>query len=480
MLLIATMGIMVFCAPTLSLAGALSSDARSFALAALSAPGCFLLGFVAIHLVSYLNPRVMQAYASKIERAMAAAGGMFALGMLPSALPAAQQPWYYLAVSAGCLAAGAATGALMLCWGRVWSMVGHAENGAVLVARNTALGVAFAAAIASLVMFAPYAVTLLCLIAMIIGSCLLNVSCTKRLARCEPNDSDRHREDEAEQTRPRLITRASFTSLTSGLSFGVVFALITLSFEVSDALLVVAVAALLAAACSLALALRSGIPRVPELEHTVFLVVGLSLLARLLLPDVPNAVALCLACAALVSYYIFNPNTLTAVSFLDRALSSYHCARENVVSLIATIIGWGAAVGATAAGVPLETTTTAVGLACLAAMLAEPLFTPYMSNCAIDQLITLGVKPGETERDNAARAQLEWRKRCVDICRSCELSPRETEVFMLLARGRNSAHIAESLVISPHTARTHIYRIYQKTNVSSHQELLDLIDQDQS
>lgn len=58
------------------------------------------------------------------------------------------------------------------------------------------------------------------------------------------------------------------------------------------------------------------------------------------------------------------------------------------------------------------------------------------------------------------------------------LSPRETEVFELLAKGRNSTFIGAQLVISEETAKTHIKRIYRKFGVHSQQALLDMIDLD--
>ncbi len=56
------------------------------------------------------------------------------------------------------------------------------------------------------------------------------------------------------------------------------------------------------------------------------------------------------------------------------------------------------------------------------------------------------------------------------------LTPREVEVFKLLAKGRNAEYIQNSLVISNHTVKTHIYNIYKKLDVHSLQGLLDIID----
>ena len=42
------------------------------------------------------------------------------------------------------------------------------------------------------------------------------------------------------------------------------------------------------------------------------------------------------------------------------------------------------------------------------------------------------------------------------------LTDREREVLLLVARGRSNQEIAEDLVISPHTAKTHVNRTMAK------------------
>lgn len=56
------------------------------------------------------------------------------------------------------------------------------------------------------------------------------------------------------------------------------------------------------------------------------------------------------------------------------------------------------------------------------------------------------------------------------------LSARETEVAELIARGNSVARIAEMLVVSENTIRTHSKRIYSKLNVHKRQELIDLAE----
>lgn len=58
-----------------------------------------------------------------------------------------------------------------------------------------------------------------------------------------------------------------------------------------------------------------------------------------------------------------------------------------------------------------------------------------------------------------------------------KLSKRETEVFTLIAKGRSTPRIQKELQLSMNTVNTHTRHIFQKLNVHSRQELLDLIDE---
>lgn len=62
-----------------------------------------------------------------------------------------------------------------------------------------------------------------------------------------------------------------------------------------------------------------------------------------------------------------------------------------------------------------------------------------------------------------------------EIAERAGLSPRETEVFMMLAQGRSRAYISEELVLSEGTVKTHISHIYTKLNVHGRQEMFDLL-----
>jgi DNA-binding NarL/FixJ family response regulator len=76
------------------------------------------------------------------------------------------------------------------------------------------------------------------------------------------------------------------------------------------------------------------------------------------------------------------------------------------------------------------------------------------------------VHRGETRLDPAVQARLVATVRGGDEARAAPvpdgLTPRETEVLTLIARGLSNAEIAERLVVSPATVKTHVNRIFTK------------------
>ena len=66
-------------------------------------------------------------------------------------------------------------------------------------------------------------------------------------------------------------------------------------------------------------------------------------------------------------------------------------------------------------------------------------------------------------------------KQCLVLQEAHGLSTRETEVMELIARGNSMAAIAERLVISENTVRTHAKHIYTKLDIHRRQELLDML-----
>lgn len=74
-------------------------------------------------------------------------------------------------------------------------------------------------------------------------------------------------------------------------------------------------------------------------------------------------------------------------------------------------------------------------------------------------------------------AEEEFAERCTALASQYSLSPRELEVFMMLARGRDRAYIQEQLVVSRNTVKAHVKHVYAKLDIHTHQELIDLVEQ---
>src|SRR5699024_8042213 len=66
---------------------------------------------------------------------------------------------------------------------------------------------------------------------------------------------------------------------------------------------------------------------------------------------------------------------------------------------------------------------------------------------------------------------------CNQLSQENGLSARETEILGYLARGRSQPYIREELMLSKNTVATHVKHLYQKLNVHSRQELLDLFEE---
>lgn len=69
-------------------------------------------------------------------------------------------------------------------------------------------------------------------------------------------------------------------------------------------------------------------------------------------------------------------------------------------------------------------------------------------------------------------------RRCMAVARAYALSPRETDVLVAYAHGRNVAYLADHLVLSSNTIRSHSKTLYAKLGVHSKQELIDLVERE--
>ena len=88
----------------------------------------------------------------------------------------------------------------------------------------------------------------------------------------------------------------------------------------------------------------------------------------------------------------------------------------------------------------------------------------------------IGVYESGFSQQGAVDSGKLWDEVCLEISEEHGLSPRQREIFLMLAKGRNVPYIKDTLVLSATTVKSHIYAIYQKLSVHSHQELIDLVE----
>lgn len=81
------------------------------------------------------------------------------------------------------------------------------------------------------------------------------------------------------------------------------------------------------------------------------------------------------------------------------------------------------------------------------------------------------VRPAE-----AASPHTEFDDAATRLARRFRLSPREIEVFFLIAKGRNRAFIANELAISDETVKSHVKSLYRKLDAHSQQDVIDLVE----
>lgn len=81
--------------------------------------------------------------------------------------------------------------------------------------------------------------------------------------------------------------------------------------------------------------------------------------------------------------------------------------------------------------------------------------------------------PGDARTDSASTTS-PLEVRCLELSRSYGLTPKETEVLVLLAQGHSRTYIREALFISKRTVDAHVHHIYGKMGINSRDELIQM------
>ncbi len=83
----------------------------------------------------------------------------------------------------------------------------------------------------------------------------------------------------------------------------------------------------------------------------------------------------------------------------------------------------------------------------------------------------------KADDEGASRRAGAWKRSCAGLVEQYSLTSREAEILELALKAYSAEHIAETLCISAHTAKTHVYHIYQKLRINSRKELLAIFEE---
>lgn len=129
---------------------------------------------------------------------------------------------------------------------------------------------------------------------------------------------------------------------------------------------------------------------------------------------------------------------------------------------------------------PLPSTPLAL-LSCIIAVVVVAAFALYGADDSDTKEALLAVMTAGADSPpiiDPPKNAAPFRERCDAVMRQYDLSQREMEVFLCLAKGRNAEYIQQKLFISGNTAKTHIAHIYRKMGINSQQRLIDMVDRE--
>ncbi len=171
----------------------------------------------------------------------------------------------------------------------------------------------------------------------------------------------------------------------------------------------------------------------------------------------------------LICHCVFN---LLAWSYLALTARAYPVATVELFGLGLGASYLGCLLGTFSGGVvssfcnPGYRVLSLVALLCAGAVLASLLFIA-------DEQVFARLVDADEERPQAPRR---FMLRIRQVARDRGLTPKETEVFTLAAKGRTTQRICDELGISVGTANTHLAHVYKKLGVHDRQQMLDLLE----
>lgn len=268
----------------------------------------------------------------------------------------------------------------------------------------------------------------------------------------------------------------ALSPLIVGATFSLLLCYCITYYGMSETLGVVSLSALIGAGGMLLVVWFTKVKVVNSfIERCYFPVTAFSFFLISVLPGDLRIVPACIAASMFFAFSAFHWSLLIALTRRSSQASAGHFSYGLLSPGGGLCIGWATASAYALAGGNMSSPFT-LFFGWIVAYIIVLSIAPYASDPTfeIDMLDPDAVTSGADDRSGNS-----WERACGSLAERCGLSPREQEVFTMLARGRNVEHIAETLVISGNTAKTHKYRIYRKLEVTTHQELLDTVEREE-
>lgn len=152
------------------------------------------------------------------------------------------------------------------------------------------------------------------------------------------------------------------------------------------------------------------------------------------------------------------------------SIAGLYALSASIANLFPTL---GFAVGMT----PIARDSAALYITVIVLMAGLSIFA-FIAGKRVDSSIFTGIPDGiKTDKNSASSASPHRTQIAASLSEEYGLTKREREILELILLGRNAPFIAEELVISTNTVKTHIKRIYRKLGIHSRQDLADLTEE---
>jgi DNA-binding CsgD family transcriptional regulator len=227
--------------------------------------------------------------------------------------------------------------------------------------------------------------------------------------------------------------------------------------------------------------------------RTFLLFVAVGMLPPIFISDEGRAVCCVIMVCGMVYFVIHGNSALSEHIHLFELAPMYTVAFGRVFSYLGILLGYMSGYVAFWTELFGNITLAVVTVFLMVIFVLETVFIMMENNYPLDEARTEvggvfaiarrrnGEQDDASERnDSEIRVSHDhpgiWKRKCEAVADAYGLSSRQREVLFFLAKGRNAEYITQALVISLHTAKAHIYNIYQKMGVHSRQELIDIIE----